>query len=156
MPGVLAARFLDGDHESTLTELAADPEVAREAAGLIGELCRTWAGRAPDGTIARIVSDLGLLHVDPAAHPDDPLRPGSPPAEPTYERVLAPPELEAGVASGDRYGADGDTVTVLEVMRAEHSWLRTVSVWFRRDRTRAGDILPAAEFRQRSGRVAKA
>jgi hypothetical protein len=91
------------------------------------QLCRTWAGRAPDGTITRVVSDLGLLHVDPKAHPDDPLQPGSPPPEPSYERVFSPSEHEAGVASGERWraagGADGDTVTVLEVMRAEHSWL---------------------------------
>jgi hypothetical protein len=114
------------------------------------QLCRTWAGRAADGTIATVVSDLGILHVDPEMTPEDPLRPGSPPAEPSHARVISKPEREAGVTSGKRYRAVGGgtdhTVTVLEVTLPEHSWLRTLSVWYRWDGSRAGDILPVEEF----------
>lgn len=121
------------------------------------QLCRTWAGRAADDRIVHVVSDLGILHVNPEAHTDDPLRPGPPPAEPSYERMMNQPEREAGVASGERYrardGASGDTVTVLEVMLPEHCWLRTLSVWFRWDGSRAGDVLPAEEFRRQFERT---
>ena len=121
------------------------------------QLCRTWAGRAADGKVVRVMSDLGILHVDPEAHADDPLRPCTPPAEPSYERIMNKPEREAGIASGERYqavdGASGDTVTVLEVMLAEDCWLRTLSVWLRWDGSRAGDILPAAEFRRQFQRA---
>jgi hypothetical protein len=117
------------------------------------QLCRTWAGRVPGGAISRIISDLGILHVDPEAHPDDPLRPGPPPPEPVYERVMSEPERQAGVARGARYraadGASGETVTVLEVMLPEHCWLRTLAVSYRWDSTRVGDVLPATEFRRR-------
>jgi hypothetical protein len=121
------------------------------------QLCRTWAGRAADGKIVHVVSDLGILHVDPEMNPDEPLRSGSPPAEPSYERFLSKPEREAGVASGERYlavdEARGGTVTVLEVMLPEHCWLGAPAVWYRWDGSRVGDVLPAEEFRRQFRRA---
>jgi hypothetical protein len=104
-----------------------------------------------------VVSDLGIIHVDPEMNPDEPLRPGSPPVEPSCERIANEPERVAGVASGERFRAvdraSGDTVTILEVMLPERSWLRALSVWYRWDGSRAGDALPAEEFRRRFRRA---
>ena len=41
------------------------------------------------------------------------------------------------------------TVTVLEVTLPEVAWPGTLAVWFRWDATRVGDVLPAADFRDR-------
>ncbi len=113
------------------------------------QLCRTWAARSPAGDVTRVISDLGLLHVDPAAHPDEPLRAGPPPPEPDHEMVLSVPEQQAGVARGQRFRAAGGTVTVLEVTLPDIAWPGTLAVWFRWDATRTGDVLSAAEFRER-------
>jgi len=114
--------------------------------------CRTWAGWGPDGSVARIVSDLGILHIDPERNPSDPLVPGSPPQGTDDHGGLASLDSDAGAVPGGRYrpadGAPHDTVTVLEVMHPQHSWLRTESVWYRWDQTRVGDVLPASEFRR--------
>ena len=98
-----------------------------------------------------MLSDLGILHIDPAAHPDDPQRPGPPPTAPHHEPYVAEHEKAAGVRRGSRWRdrADGRAVTVLEVLLPEHSWLRELSVTYRSDDTRTGHVLTADQFRAR-------
>jgi hypothetical protein len=119
------------------------------------QLCRTWVGYAEDGRIARVLSDLGLIHLNPELHPSEPMRPGSPwdesvgpfPPGEAYRRagVVRNTQWEAG----SRGGLDDGTVTVLEVLSPEHNWLRTLAVWYRWDDSRAGNLLPADEFKRR-------
>jgi hypothetical protein len=117
------------------------------------QLCRTWLGRTTDGVPARIVSDLGLLHLDPEANPDAPMTPGDPPSEPLYEHVPHPLETQTGVTFGKPYRSVNEeiteTVTVLDISPSDFSWLHTDAVWFRWDRRRIGDVLPAVDFRAR-------
>ena len=116
------------------------------------QICRTWIGRSPTGEIVRCVSDLGILHIDPETNPHEPLKPGPPPTKPTFELPLTETERDTGIARNRRYRAldqPADTVTVLEIRDAEHSWLGVPSVWYRRDSDRAGELLPVDEFNRR-------
>lgn len=118
------------------------------------QLCRTWAGYAEDGRIARVLSDLGLLHLNPEEHPADPLRPGSPWVEEIGPIPKSQPQLATGITYGEQWvpragvRLEEGTVTVLEVLLPEHNWLRTHAVWFRWDESRAGNLLPADEFKR--------
>jgi hypothetical protein len=114
--------------------------------------CRTWAGYGTDGTVVAVVTDLGLVGVDPTLHPDDPLRPGPAPHpdRPAYQFPVGP----GGVRVGDRLeairGSDrGRRATVREGVLAEWSWLHVDSVRVCWEDTRAGELLPAADVRER-------
>jgi hypothetical protein len=119
------------------------------------QLCRTWAGYAQDGRIARVVSDLGLIHLNPELHPNDPMQPGSP-----WDEAVGPfppnePERRSGLVRNTRWiarcevGLGEGTVKVLEVLSPAHNWLRTLAVWYRWEDSRAGNLLPADEFKRR-------
>jgi hypothetical protein len=117
------------------------------------QLCRTWLGRGADGTPTRVLSDLGLIHVNPESNPDAPMTPSEPLPEPVHEHITNPLEAKTGVHRGKRYRsvdeAVTETVTVLDIAAADYSWLHTDAVWFRWDLRRVGDILRACEFRAR-------
>ena len=121
------------------------------------QLCRTWAGYAEDGRIVRVVSDLGLIHLNPGLHPNDPMRPGLylgrvGRAVPAGE---SEPERGSGVVRNTKWVARSETglgegtVKVLEVLAPAHNWLRTRAVWYRWEDSRAGNLLPADEFKRR-------
>jgi Protein of unknown function (DUF4241) len=123
------------------------------------QLCRTWAGYTAEGLVARVLTDLGLIHLNPEANPDDPLRPGRPWDESVGP--LPPSELErrTGIVRGERWtprsdtGLEQGTVTVIEVYMPDHNWLRTLAVWYAWDDSRAGNLMAAAEFERRFTRM---
>jgi hypothetical protein len=103
--------------------------------------------------VVRVVTDLGLVNVDPERNPSDPLRPAPPRDEPLEPLPVREPERVTGVSDRKRWipldGLGEGTVTVLEVMMPEHNWLGTHAVWYRWDGSRAGHLLPADEFKRR-------
>jgi hypothetical protein len=107
----------------------------------------------------RVLTDLGLLGLDPEIDPTQPLRAygPSPAHDPPPGPIELPPqhpEVSTGIRAMSRWipreGAVGEpgAVTVLEVRAAEHSWLNDCSVWYRRA-DNSGRLATVGEFKRR-------
>jgi hypothetical protein len=129
------------------------------------QLCRTWVGRAADGRVVRVLTDLGLLGLDPEIDPKHPLRrygpsPAHDPPPPPLDLPPDHPEVKTRIRRMSRWiaregaVAESEAVVVLEVRLPEHSWLNDYSVWYRRA-DNSGRLATVGEFRRRFTELAE-
>jgi len=162
----LASRDLLGFHAKHLEVDAGETgSFVMFTVGPQHQLCRTWAGRAADGRVVRVLTDLGLVGLDPQIDSKHPLRaygpsPAHDPPPPPLEPPSDHPEIKSGIRASSRWVAregaavEPGTVTVLEVRSPEHSWLNAYSVWYRRA-DNSGQLATTHEFKRRFTKLAE-
>jgi hypothetical protein len=149
---------LPGSHARHRIGTAGDDSIVAFSVGPQHQCCRTWLGRGEDGEPTRVLTDLGLLNLDPAANPDLPLRPQRRAADPPTRRPRpqTPNEKAVGIASDelriraeDLGRANPRWIRVAEVLESSETWLRQPAVAYYWTDTRAGELLPATAFATR-------